>query len=169
MDTVFIWKEEYVIKNKKDINKRLNYLLGQKSMMERLQLRGVFSSKDAQQLKDYFDFLDLTPAERFSWQEDWDAYYLEVRETPVYQIAQALRNAYHEDNRSEIKRLLAENKAMMTNKALVLDMPKHPEPAIIEQGYAVGIYLEVCSKIETLMRLSDIAEIDTREADNWRG
>lgn len=142
-------------------NKQLDKLLGRLQKI-RANLEKTFA------VREWKKFLSLSYAEQNKIRKEWDNYYSEVRESPIYALYQAQKNALLQNRLYDVKELANEAKRMREDEnSRTVEKPKYTDPFVYDFGATVRAYRETERRIKEL--LDTAVEDDSKELSSIFG
>lgn len=146
------------IKNKQ---KHLDYLLGRKSAIERGEFFGKDHMRDQKQMTDWFIWIKASKQQQENWRLLWQHYYQEVDTSTVAEMVRVQKKALLENNLLEVKSLSLQIQQMQRNGDLIqVRKPQVPDPFDMENGYTIGVYLDLCKTINRMIQDTDMGIIE---------
>lgn len=140
-----MYKTEYLVKQKVEKVKQLKEVLG--TLLDKLEVQ------------QYLNLLKLPYEEQKSMEREWDVYFDEVREGPIYALFREQKEALDKGDLAKAKDALGEI------RQAIAEMPRVPkprgfDPKRVRVSGEVNQYLRVKEMIETLEK-----EISTESDD----
>jgi len=119
------------------------------------ELEHYGNNESKAQIEAWRYFWKISLDERVKMREEWETYYSEVKETPIYALFMEQRDAMSKNNYARVKDLSKQAKEMYKNgDHITLQKPNYIDPSEFDRGY-VRAYRNIKKAITTLEQETD--------------